>query len=96
MPSFGNCLFGFLKFLGFPLTAQKDNPYRLLWMLGLTLTLPMILLSGPVAGYLIGYLLVNKIGWPNFLLPLLMVFGLIASGMQSYRLIKKLNANTKE
>jgi hypothetical protein len=63
-------------------------------MLGLTLTLPMILLSGPLAGYLIGSLLINKFNSPKFLLPLLMVLGLVASGVQSYRLIKKLN--TKE
>ena len=79
---------------GFPLTAQKDNSYRLLWMLGLTLTLPMILLSGPLAGYLMGYVLINKLGLPKFLMPALMVLGLIASGVQAYRLIKKLN--TKE
>jgi hypothetical protein len=78
---------------GFPLAAQNEN-YRLFWMLGLALTLPMILLSGPLAGYLISMILVNKMGLPGFLTPALMALGLVGSGLQTYRLIKKLN--TKE
>ena len=62
-------------------------------MLGLALTLPMILLSGPVAGYLISSLLIHKFGMPSFLGPLSMGLGLVGSGWQSYQLIQKLNLN---
>lgn len=65
----------------------------MLWMMGLALTLPMILLSGPLAGYFISYLLINKLGLPGFLTPALMGLGLLGSCLQSYELIKKLNAN---
>lgn len=73
------------------MAAQKDDSYRLLWMLGLALTLPMILLSGPLAGYLISILFVKKLGLPGYWTPALMALGFLGSGLQSYRLIKRLN-----
>ena len=85
---------GFEIPLPIPLTGQKEDPYRLMWMLGLALTLPMILLSGPLAGYLIGWALVKR-GSPGFVSPLLMALGLFGSGLQSYALIKKLYQNRK-
>jgi len=75
---------------------QKDNPYQLLWMLGLALTLPMILICGPLAGYFISILVVNHFGGPAFLTPMLMALGLMASGMQAWRLIRRLNQNIKK
>lgn len=73
------------------MTDQKENTYRSLWMLGLAITLPMILLSGPLAGFLIGqFILVKQFGMPSYATPVLMVLGLIGSGIQAYRLIKKL------
>ncbi len=78
------------------MTDQKENSYRLLWMLGLALTLPMILLSGPVAGYLISYLLVKYAGMPEKLTPLLVVLGLAASGLQAFSLIQKLKNQTNK
>ena len=65
-----------------------------MWMLGLALTLPMILLSGPLAGFLIGQLvLVKQLNMPASTTPILMVLGMIGSGIQSFRLIKKLKEN---
>jgi len=60
-------------------------------MLGLALTLPMILLSGPLAGYLISELLVKKLGMPSVLGPILMGLGLFGSAWQAYYLIRKMN-----
>jgi len=59
-------------------------------MLGLAITLPMILLCGPLAGYLISSALIKQFGWPGFLVPVATVLGLLGSALQSYRLIKKL------
>ena len=78
------------------MAAQKDNSYRLFWMLGLALTLPMILLSGPLAGYLIGSVLVKKAGLPLWVSPASMVLGLLGSGWQSYQLIQKLRQSLNE
>jgi hypothetical protein len=59
-------------------------------MLGLAMTLPMILLCGPLAGYLLSSTLIQQFGWPNYWIPVATVLGLLGSGLQSYRLIKKL------
>ena len=73
------------------MTAPKDSSYRLLWwILGLAMTLPMILLCGPLAGYFFGYVLVNKLHLPGFLLPLLIAVGLAGSAGQIFFLIRKL------
>lgn len=64
-------------------------------MLGLAMTLPMILLGGPLAGYLISTLVVQKFGAPAVVTPILIVIGLIGSLMQAARLIQKLNQSQK-
>ena len=69
---------------------RGDSTYRLMWMLGLALTLPMILISGPLAGFLIAHGLIRLFEWSNWLIPALMVLGLIGSGFQTFRLIQKL------
>ena len=90
---------GFLNpTVGIPLADQKEDSYRLLWMLGLALTLPMILLSGPVAGYLISWLLIHYLGMPSGITPLLMGAGLVGSAIQAFHLIQKLKqqSNSKK
>lgn len=78
------------------LTDQKDNSYRLMKMLALALTLPMILLSGPLAGFLIGqWILVKQLGMPATLTPALMVLGLIGSGIQAFKLIQKMKESNQ-
>ena len=65
-------------------------------MLGLAMTLPMILLGGPLAGYLISLLVVKQMGMPEILTPVLIVTGLVGSLTQAYRLIQKLNQSQKK
>lgn len=66
-------------------------------MLGLALTLPMILLSGPLAGFLIGhYLLVQQLKMPAMWIPILLVVGLVGSGLQAVQLIQKLKQQLKK
>jgi hypothetical protein len=68
-----------------------------MWMLGLALTLPMILLAGPLAGFLVGqFILVKQFGLPPATAPIAMVVGLIGSGLQTIRLIQKLKQTQKE
>ena len=73
-----------------------QNSYRYLWMLGLAITLPMILLSGPLAGYLIAQLLVKQFKLNLALIPGLMALGLAGSGVQAFQLIRKLNQNSNK
>lgn len=65
-------------------------------MLGLALTLPMVLLAGPVAGFAIGYWLVHQFHAPGFVIPAGMGLGLFGSAMQAYRLIRRISNNQKE
>jgi hypothetical protein len=78
------------------LAGQKENPYKLFWMLGLALTLPMILLSGPIAGYFLGILLIRQFQLPAPLMPVCMILGLLGSGWQSAQLIRKLNKGKED
>lgn len=73
------------------MAGQNNNTYRLLWMLGLAITLPMILMAGPVAGYFVSWVLIHQLGAPEILTPILMAMGLVGSGLQAYRLIQRLN-----
>lgn len=64
--------------------------------MGLALTLPMILLGGPLAGYLIGeFWLVRHLNLPKQTTPILMVLGLIGSGLQAFKLIEQLKQTLK-
>ena len=73
------------------MASQNDNSYKQLWMLGLALTLPMVLLAGPAAGFAIGYWLIHQFHAPGFVTPLAMGLGLFGSAMQAYRLIRRIN-----
>ena len=65
-------------------------------MLGLALTLPMILLAGPAAGFAIGYWITRKFHAPGFVTPLAMGLGLLGSALQAYRLIRRISNSKKE
>ena len=55
------------------------------------MTVPMILASGPIAGYVISrYILVRFFDLPPVTIPLLIGLGFVASGMQVYEIIKKI------
>ncbi len=72
------------------MTEQRESVSRLLWMLGLALTLPVILLSGPLAGFLIALVVTKQFGLPDYWVPVLCMTGLAGSGIQVYQIIRKL------
>lgn len=59
-------------------------------MLGLALTLPMVLLSGPFAGYLISQWLVEKKGWIPATTLAFVLLGLAGSVIQTIRILRRL------
>ena len=59
-------------------------------MLGLALTLPMVLLSGPLTGYLISQWLIQKWGWAPATTLALMLLGLAGSAIQTVRILRLL------
>ncbi len=65
-------------------------------MLGLAITLPMVLLSGPLAGYLISQWLIRQWHLTPKLTLILMLIGLAGSLFQTFRIIQQLyRANKK-
>lgn len=73
-----------------PLNTAKKDLQRLFWMLGLALTLPMVLLSGPFVGYLISQWLIGKWGWPSGTTLVLTLLGLAGSVTQTVRILRLL------
>jgi F0F1-type ATP synthase assembly protein I len=69
-----------------PRKGKGKIEYRQLGLLG---TIPIIMVVGPVVGFFIGKWLDSKLGTAPFLLILFLVFGFIASGKETYRIIKR-------
>jgi uncharacterized BrkB/YihY/UPF0761 family membrane protein len=78
------------------LDAIKKDLQRLFWMLGLALTLPTVLLSGPFAGYLISRLLIAKWGWPSNTTLVLVLLGLAGSAIQTVRILRLLYKSSEK
>lgn len=70
---------------------ESENP---LWMLGVVMTVPLILFSGPVAGYLLGrFVLVKGLGLSVKIIPWAVALGFIAAGIKVYDLIQQIRRN---
>ncbi|OGW72373.1 MAG: hypothetical protein A2Y02_00920 [Omnitrophica bacterium GWA2_52_12] len=72
------------------MTGSEKDSYKSLWMLGAAMLLPLILLSGPLAGYVLGRLAITQLGMPGVAMPILVGLGIVASGIQSFKLIKQI------
>ena len=65
--------------------------------MGAALTLPMVLASGPLAGFILGhYIIVKYFGLPSWLVLVFVCLGFLASGLQTYRLIQKIQSIEKK
>jgi uncharacterized BrkB/YihY/UPF0761 family membrane protein len=73
-----------------PLDTIKKDIQKLFWMLGLALTLPMVLLSGPFAGYLLSQWLIRKWGWTSGTTLAFVLLGLAGSVIQTVRILRLL------
>jgi uncharacterized BrkB/YihY/UPF0761 family membrane protein len=69
---------------------MKEDLQRLFWMLGLALTLPVALLSGPFVGYLISQWLIQRWHWNPATTLVLMLLGLAGSVIQTVRILRLL------
>lgn len=76
---------------------KKQENLRQMCILGAVLTVPMILASGPFAGYVISrYILVRFFGLPPVTIPMMIGLGFVASGLQVYEIIKKIQKLDKK
>jgi len=76
-------------------TIKKDLQ-RLFGMLGLALTLPMVLLSGPFAGYLLSQWLIRKWHWLPSTTLAFMLLGLAGSALQTVRILRLLYKSSEK
>lgn len=72
------------------MNAKKEDLRRLFWMLGLAITLPMVLLSGPLAGYLISQWMIKTWHCNSNLTLILVLLGLAGSIVQTIKILKQL------
>lgn len=71
---------------------EQFNP-RTLLVLGVVISFPMILASGPIAGFILSrFILVKYLGMPAIVIPIFTILGFVASGIEAYRLLKKIKA----
>lgn len=71
--------------------TPEENAYRSFWMLGAAMTVPVILVSGPLAGYFIGeWVFVRYLKWPDFWVLFFVTLGFIGSILQIIRIIKRM------
>ena len=68
------------------MAGWKDH--ELLSRLGITLTIPVILATGPLAGYFVGSWLDRRWGTAPWALGAAVALGLIGSGVQVYRMLQ--------
>jgi hypothetical protein len=80
------------------MAKPEDNPYKLFWMLGIAMMIPFVLLSGPLLGYLFWHFVgVQRLGLPSSWMFLFVALGIILSGIQVTRLIKRIQeSDTKQ
>jgi len=76
-------------------TIKKDLQ-RLFGMLGLALTLPMVLLSGPFAGYWISQWLMKRWDWSQNTTLVLMLLGFVGSAIQTVRILRLLYKSSEK
>ena len=67
---------------------DKQDLYRRIKIAGLVSFIPFILLGAPLTGYIIGDLLVKKLGFPSYINVILIAVGLLAGIREAARIIK--------
>ncbi len=70
---------------------EKD--YRFIRQVGLLTTIPLMLLSGPLIGFLIGNYIDKRFGTAPWFMVLFVCLGFVASIRQTIAIIKKASNN---
>ena len=71
------------------LTAKDQQISENIKIIGIALTIPPVLVAGPLLGYGVATVLIQK-GFPSFVLPLCIGMGSILALVQTFRTIKLL------
>jgi hypothetical protein len=68
---------------------QKKEIYRLIRIAGILSYIPLILVTGPFVGYMIGEYLEKKMGFSSYLPLVLAALGFISSVIEMVRILKQ-------
>lgn len=74
----------------------NEKDYRSVRQVGLLTTIPVMLLSGPLIGFLIGDYIDKRIGTAPWFMVLLVCLGFAASIRQTILIIKKASDNKQK
>ena len=93
-----NGLYNIASILGnnVPGKDKKRRPYESYRQIGIVTVIPMIMAVGPLFGYFVGTWLDKKLGTEPYLLIVMIILGFIASGKETYRLIKQAQESTEK
>jgi len=73
------------------MSQPENDPYKQFWMLGVAMMVPLTLVSGPLAGYLLWrFIGVRFFNLTSDWMFLFIMLGMLASGMRVTRLIKQI------
>lgn len=79
-----------------PDKKPNNNNFKLVRQMGLAITIPMMLLAGPLVGWFIGSWLDKKFGTNPWLLIILLVLGTTASVRETIKIIKEISKDDDE
>jgi len=71
----------------------NEKDYRYIRQVGLLTTIPVMLLSGPLIGFLIGNYIDKRFGTAPWFMVLFVCIGFVASIRQTIAIIKKASSN---
>lgn len=67
---------------------KNEEAYRLIRTAGLLAIIPIVLATGPLGGYLVADLLVNRFGLPGYTIAICVVLGFAAGVRETIRIIR--------
>ncbi len=67
---------------------NKNDLYRFIKIAGFISFIPIVMVSGPLAGYILGDFLNKKLKWPAWIILILISLGFISSIIETVRIIK--------
>jgi hypothetical protein len=70
---------------------KPDNGQKGYRQIALATTIPLIMVAAPAVGYFIGRFLDRLLGTKNVLTVIFLLLGVVAGGVEAYRLIKEID-----
>ncbi len=70
------------------MAAASENFYKIIKIAGAGSFVPLVLIAGPISGYMLGDYLIKKFYFSRYVLFICVIIGFIASAIETIRIIK--------